>query len=127
MSGEIPNPLEWHLASDQELEESWENFAGLQEKARPVFLCPACGRIWVYWNGYEGPRVSYLRARVSKEIGNPSSGFVEGVSYVSVLDLPAQDIEIGIADGVDVSALHEGLFRVLAYGNPDKIPRMSNM
>ncbi|WP_167363054.1 hypothetical protein [Streptomyces canus] len=63
MSGEIPNPLEWHLASDQELEDFWEpgNFEGLQQVARPVFLCPVCGRIWVYWDGYEGKRVSYIR------------------------------------------------------------------
>ncbi|WP_105971824.1 hypothetical protein [Streptomyces geranii] len=63
MSGAIPNPLEWHLSSDQELEESWEaeDFARLQQVARPVFLCPRCGRIWVYWDGYEGERVSYVR------------------------------------------------------------------
>jgi hypothetical protein len=63
MSGEIPNPLEWHLTSDQGLEDFWEsdNFEGLQPVARPVFLCPVCGRIWVYWDGYEGKRVSYFR------------------------------------------------------------------
>lgn len=63
MSGEIPNPLEWHLTSDQELEDFWEseNFEGLQQAVRPAFLCPVCGRIWVYWDGYEGKRVSYIR------------------------------------------------------------------
>jgi hypothetical protein len=63
MSGEIPNQLEWHLVSDCELEETWEaeDFGGLQQAARPVFLCPQCGRIWVYWNGYGGERVSYVR------------------------------------------------------------------
>ncbi|MPY59950.1 hypothetical protein [Streptomyces spongiae] len=63
MSGEIPNPLEWHLVSDKEIEDYWESedFSGLHQVARPVFLCPACGRIWVFWNGYEGDAVSYAR------------------------------------------------------------------
>lgn len=63
MSGAIPNPLEWHLSSNQELERFWdsEDFPGLQQAARPVYLCPACGRIWVYWDGFEGERVSYVR------------------------------------------------------------------
>lgn len=63
MSGENPNPLEWHLASDRELEESSESedFARLQQVTRPVFLCLNCGRIWVYWDGHEGERFSYVR------------------------------------------------------------------
>jgi hypothetical protein len=31
----------------------------LYARMRPVFPCSECGRLWVYWNGFDGEPRSY--------------------------------------------------------------------
>ncbi|GGZ66360.1 hypothetical protein GCM10010344_36140 [Streptomyces bluensis] len=38
------------------------------------------------------------------------------------LELPEQEIELGLTSGVDIESLRGGLRRVLTYGKPAKIP-----
>ncbi|MFG1947538.1 hypothetical protein [Nonomuraea sp. NPDC048826] len=60
-SGEIPNPLEWKLMSDTE----FDTFQGLVDvekiylAAKSMFRCPTCGRLWVYWNGFDNDPKCY--------------------------------------------------------------------
>ncbi|MFF3489381.1 Imm10 family immunity protein [Streptomyces sp. NPDC002701] len=49
------------------------------------------------------------------------------VEAVAELDIPTQNIEIEIAQGVDIEVLRNGLRRVFTYGNPEKIPQMTNI
>ncbi|MGA5105151.1 hypothetical protein ACPCC3_16135 [Streptomyces cellulosae] len=44
---------------------------------------------------------------------------------VEVLALPSSIIPLAIAPSVDLGGLRAGLQRVLAYGNPQKIPRLN--
>lgn len=55
ISGTIPNPNEWKMLSDTD----FDSFAGLIEAediylaSGSMFRCPNCGRLWVYWNGFD--------------------------------------------------------------------------
>ncbi|MFC0037851.1 hypothetical protein [Actinomadura rayongensis] len=55
VSGEIPNPLEWKIISDVQ----FDGFAGVVDAeeiylaARSQFKCPVCGRLWVFWDGFD--------------------------------------------------------------------------
>jgi hypothetical protein len=66
-SGDVPNPLEWHLLSDQD----FDAFHGLV-KAEDVYRattiayrCPDSGHLWVFWNGLDAepvhPDTAHLR------------------------------------------------------------------
>lgn len=60
-SGAVPNELEWKMISDVQ----FDGFAGLVDAeeiylaARSAFLCPTCGRLWIYWNGMDQPPQCY--------------------------------------------------------------------
>ena len=54
-SGDIPNPIEWHLLSDVDFDE----FHG-EVEAEEVYLattlmyrCPASDHLWIYWDGID--------------------------------------------------------------------------
>ncbi|MEV6242970.1 hypothetical protein [Lentzea sp. NPDC051838] len=55
VSGEIPNPAEFKFMSDSD----FDNFEGLVEAeavylaCRSMFKCGNCGRLWVYWDGFD--------------------------------------------------------------------------
>ncbi|GAB3150824.1 hypothetical protein GCM10027161_50360 [Microbispora hainanensis] len=54
-SGEIPNPLEWKIISDSRFDD-FEGLVDAEEIYRActsMFRCPVCGRLWVYWNGFD--------------------------------------------------------------------------
>ena len=56
-SGEIPNPQEWRVISDQEIDAVLTVDAGPQvaeqllDQARFAYRCERCDRLHVYWNG----------------------------------------------------------------------------
>jgi hypothetical protein len=54
-SGSIPNDQEWRIISDVE----FDRFEGLVDAeeiyraSRSAFLCPSCGRLWIFWRGMD--------------------------------------------------------------------------
>lgn len=60
--GEIPCKDEWLFVSDVD----FDGFAGqvdaedVYRKMRSFLLCPACGRLWIFWSGYEHEPKEYL-------------------------------------------------------------------
>jgi hypothetical protein len=59
--GEIPNPIEWRMISDAE----FDQFAGtvdaedVYKKTVSALRCDRCGRLWIYWDGFENEPVVY--------------------------------------------------------------------
>ncbi len=59
--GEIPNPIEYLFVSDVEYNEltgaidSEKVFDALKHFVR----CPYCGRIWVFWDGFQANPTCY--------------------------------------------------------------------
>ena len=60
-SGEIPHPYEWLLISDLALQGLPEplDWSLLYKEARHFFRCGNCGRLWVFWQGFDGPPTVY--------------------------------------------------------------------
>lgn len=60
--GDIPNHIEWLAISDKE----YDAYSGevdaedLYRKMRSILRCPRCGRLWVFWDGFENPPASYI-------------------------------------------------------------------
>ncbi len=51
-SGESPH--EWLIISEADYGRVWdanEDFSDLLLKMQKMFVCPNCGRIWVFWEG----------------------------------------------------------------------------
>lgn len=61
--GEIPNPIEWDIISDVEM----DRFTGqidageLYREMKSMLLCPNCGRLWIYWNGFDQDPQEYVK------------------------------------------------------------------
>jgi hypothetical protein len=61
--GEIPNPIEWLFISDT----AYDKLTGVIEaedlyRAMKTFLrCPACERLWVFWDGFNDGPSEYFR------------------------------------------------------------------
>jgi hypothetical protein len=59
--GEIPNPIEWLAISDAE----YDAYSGmidseaLYNAMRSFLKCPRCGRLWVFWDGFQKPPKVY--------------------------------------------------------------------
>lgn len=70
--GQIPCPDEWLFVSDVE----YERHSGqvdaelLYEEFRSFLLCRSCGRLWVYWNGYQELPSEYQPANEEPHPGN---------------------------------------------------------
>lgn len=62
-SGDIPNPAEWLLIADVVLDPMQEplNRMALYMSSAHAFICDQCGRIWVFWSGFDGDPISYRR------------------------------------------------------------------
>jgi hypothetical protein len=62
-SGDIPHPYEWLLLADNDVpEDAWEGRIGwkqLYDRVTHAFKCPACGRLWVYWDGFASKPTRY--------------------------------------------------------------------
>lgn len=61
MSGEIPNPIEWKIISDQQFD-LFEGMVDVEEiytACSSMFRCVVCRRIWVFWDGLDSDPVSY--------------------------------------------------------------------
>ncbi|RBQ18024.1 hypothetical protein DP939_21880 [Spongiactinospora rosea] len=59
--GEIPNPLEWKIISDSDFDR-FQGAVDAEDVYRAcisMFRCHGCGRLWVYWGGFEGTPVCY--------------------------------------------------------------------
>jgi hypothetical protein len=62
ISGPIPNPTEWKFISDVD----YGDYKGkidaedLYERMESFLKCDKCGRLWVFWNGYENPPQLYM-------------------------------------------------------------------
>lgn len=60
--GEIPNPVEWLFISDCE----FGSITGaidaevLYQRMKSFLQCPACKRIWIFWNGFGAPPTEYI-------------------------------------------------------------------
>ncbi|MGP4083860.1 Imm10 family immunity protein [Streptomyces sp. KR55] len=70
----------------------------------------------VHYGGLK--KVSLSPSRISFQF-NPEA--------VAELDLPAPEIELDIAPEADLEQLRAGLRRVLTYGNPEKVPEISEL
>lgn len=62
--GAIPCRDEWLFISDVD----YDSFVGpvdaedLYRRMRSFLRCPNCGRLWVFWNGYEQGAEEFVRA-----------------------------------------------------------------
>ena len=60
--GAIPNPIEWLIVSDK----VYESFQGtidaeaLYQSMDSILKCPKCGRLWVFWDGFDSEPSCYL-------------------------------------------------------------------
>lgn len=60
--GDIPNPIEWLLISDIE----YDKFSGVVDAEdvyrvmKHLLRCPNCGRLWVFWNGFDHEPEEYV-------------------------------------------------------------------
>lgn len=59
--GAIPNPIEWLIISDS----TYDTYAGkidsekLYQEMKNILKCPMCSRLWIFWDGFDAPPVSY--------------------------------------------------------------------
>jgi hypothetical protein len=62
--GEIPSPIEWKIISDVQM----DDFSGMVDAEevygamKSLLVCPQCGRLWVYWNGFGADPTEYIPA-----------------------------------------------------------------
>ena len=59
---EIPNPIEWLLIADTAYDAYREPVdpVELYRAMRHLLRCPACGRLWVFWDGFGGEPTEYV-------------------------------------------------------------------
>jgi hypothetical protein len=61
ISGDIPNPVEWLFIADVE----YDKFHGqidaekLYSEMKSFLKCEKCGRLWIFWNGYDNAPTLY--------------------------------------------------------------------
>lgn len=68
-SGEIPNPQEWRIIADRELDDAaWSHDPGpgataaFLDQARYVYRCERCDRLHIFWDGIgEWPPTIYAK------------------------------------------------------------------
>jgi hypothetical protein len=53
-SGAMPHPLQWMLISDEDFDTlTTAGVEAIYTAATTAFKCESCGRLWVYWNGFD--------------------------------------------------------------------------
>lgn len=52
--GEIPNPVEWLIVSDEDYNNYTETIdsEALYREMKSILKCFNCGRLWIFWNGF---------------------------------------------------------------------------
>ena len=62
--GEIPCPIEWLLYADIDFDmlPATVETETLYRKAKSLLCCPDCGRLWIFWNGFQSPPREYVPA-----------------------------------------------------------------
>jgi hypothetical protein len=62
ISGKIPNPLEWKFMPDVQFDDfqGYVNAEEVYSACNSFFCCPNCGRLWIFWNGFEGEPACYV-------------------------------------------------------------------
>jgi len=60
--GEIPNSIEWLTISDVDYDIYDSNIDRdqLYMEMKSILKCDKCGRLWIFWNGFEEEPSSYL-------------------------------------------------------------------
>ena len=59
-SGDIPNPDEWQVISDVDLEPLLELGAlDVYKNSTFMYRCPVSDHLWFFWEGWDGPRALY--------------------------------------------------------------------
>jgi hypothetical protein len=63
LDGQIPQPNEWRLISDVDYDAYTDLIDAEQLYAamKGMLLCPQCGRVWIFWNGYQQPPTCYCK------------------------------------------------------------------
>ncbi len=63
--GTIPNPNEWLAISDVDYDGYSEQVdaEALYEKFTHFLECDNCGRLWFFWNGFNGPAECYEKSK----------------------------------------------------------------
>lgn len=61
--GEIPNPIEWLLISDEKFDkfQGGVDLEAIYREMNSALKCSRCGRLWVFWNGFDSAPVSYAQ------------------------------------------------------------------
>lgn len=61
ISGDIPNPIEWKFINDSNFDKLQGEIdrEELYMQMRSFLKCDNCGRLWVYWNGFDNPPTLY--------------------------------------------------------------------
>ena len=60
-SGGIPNPQQWNLISDERFDEFTDEAtaADVYDSAAHGYVCENCGRVWIFWRGYDAEPTVY--------------------------------------------------------------------
>jgi hypothetical protein len=67
LDGQIPQPNEWLLMSDVE----YGDYTGMIDAEqlylamKSMLLCPQCGRVWIFWNGYQQLPTCYSQEQLA--------------------------------------------------------------
>lgn len=59
--GEIPNPIEWLFISDEKFDKFQGGVEAIYREMNSALKCSRCGRLWVFWNGFDSAPVSYIQ------------------------------------------------------------------
>lgn len=74
-SGEIPNPTEYKFLADTEFsvffDEDQLDISRLYVAARSIFRCATCGRLWVYWSGFDSAPTCYRPEQTDGPAASP--------------------------------------------------------
>ena len=67
--GDIPCPIEWLFIADTEYDKFIERVDAeeLYQVMRSFLQCPRCGRLWLFWDGFEKPPMEYVPTGESQE------------------------------------------------------------
>lgn len=66
---EIPCPIEWRIISDVEFDKftGMVNTEDIYLAMTGMLLCPTCGNLWVFWDGYDEAPQEYIPRKESSE------------------------------------------------------------
>lgn len=119
-SGDIPNPIEWHLISDTRFD-SFEGLVDAEDvyKATTImFRCPASDHLWVYWDGFDEPPSLYaLQAASLAAAGAPAP-----IDDLCLVNEPLKQFDIvRVLDGVPSHGLPPGCLATIleVHAKPD--------